>query len=54
MDEGASRFPEGLYDIVFDIGEAQKERCSGTAYNRIRDMEKALLKAFFEGILGQS
>jgi hypothetical protein len=53
MDEGVSRFPEGLYDIAFDIGEAQKERCSGTAYNRILDMEKALLRAIFDGLFGQ-
>jgi hypothetical protein len=48
-DEEANRFPGRLYDIAFDIDEAQKERCSGIAYNRILDMEKILLRAIFEG-----
>jgi hypothetical protein len=53
MDEKANRFPERLYDIAFDIDEAQKERCSGIATNRIPDMEKALPRAIFEGLFGQ-
>lgn len=34
MDEETNRFTERFYDIAFDIGEAQKERCSGTRRTR--------------------